>query len=80
MDPKLALRVREIAEEINVRTGEVARFLLEYALTEYEEERFILIPRLNPERMRMTLFPKETASRMVQASGRKKQKTKECTS
>ena len=77
VDPKLALRVKEIGEELNVRTGEVARFLLEYALTEYEEERFYLTPRPNPERMRMTLFPKETASRMVQVSSRKKHKKKD---
>jgi len=76
VDPKLALRVKEIAAEIDVREGEVARFLLEYALAEYEAERFYLSPRPNPERMRMTLFPKETSKRAGKASGRKKRKKK----
>lgn len=76
VDPKLALRVREISEEINVRSGEVARFLLEYALSEYEAGHLILTPRPNPARMRMTLFPKETASRTMKASGSKKRTKK----
>lgn len=76
VDPKLALKVREIAEEINVRSGEVARFLLEYALAAYETGHLILTPRPNPARMRMTLFPKETAHRTVKASGRKKRTKK----
>jgi hypothetical protein len=57
VDPKLALRVKQIAGEIAVREGEVARFLLEYALRAYAEGDLDLIPYPNPNRMRMTLFP-----------------------
>ena len=57
VDPKLALRVKEIAGEIGVREGEVARFLLDYALRAYESGELDLIPHPDPERMRMTLFP-----------------------
>jgi hypothetical protein len=57
VDPKLALRVKEIAGEYEVREGEVARFLLEYAMRAYGEGNLDLIPHPNPERMRMTLFP-----------------------
>jgi hypothetical protein len=57
VDPKVALRVKEIAGEIAVREGEVARFLLEYALRAYAEGDLDLIPYPNPNRMRMTLFP-----------------------
>jgi len=57
VDPKMALRVKQIAGEIAVREGEVARFLLEYALRAYAEGELDLIPYPNPNRMRMTLFP-----------------------
>ena len=59
VDPKLALRVKEIAGDFEVREGEVARFLLEYALRAYHEGDLDLIPHPNPDRMRMTLFPVE---------------------
>jgi hypothetical protein len=59
VDPKLALRVKEIAGEFEVPEGEVARFLLEYALRAYGEGDLDLIPHPNPDRMRMTLFPTE---------------------
>jgi hypothetical protein len=57
VDPKLALRVKEIAGESEVPEGEVARFLLDYALRAYESGDLDLIPHPDPERMRMTLFP-----------------------
>ena len=57
VDPKLALRVKEIAGGIEVREGEVARFLLDYALRAYESGELDLISHPDPERMRMTLFP-----------------------
>ena len=57
VDPKLALRVKEIAGEFEVPEGEVARFLLEYAMRAYDEGDLDLIPHPNPDRMRMTLFP-----------------------
>jgi hypothetical protein len=59
VDPKLALRVKELAGEFEVREGEVARFLLEYALRAYNEGDLDLIPYPNPNRMRFTLFPIE---------------------
>jgi hypothetical protein len=57
VDPKLALRVKQIAGEFEVREGEVARFLLEYALHAYNGDELDLIPYPNPNRTRMTLFP-----------------------
>jgi hypothetical protein len=57
VDPKLALRVKEIAGDSEVPEGEVARFLLDYALRAYESGDLDLIPHPDPERMRMTLFP-----------------------
>jgi len=59
VDPKLALRVKEIAGDFEVREGEVARFLLEYAMRAYHEGDLDLIPHPDPDRMRMTLFPTE---------------------
>ena len=63
VDPNLALRVKQIAGEILVRDGEVARALLEYALRAYAEGDLDLISRPNPDRLRMTLFPREENGR-----------------
>jgi hypothetical protein len=57
VDPRLTLRVKIIAKEINVREGEVARFFLEYGLRAYGTGEMDLTPYPNPERLRMTLFP-----------------------
>jgi hypothetical protein len=57
VDPKLSLRVKSIADELKVPTGEVARAVIEYALRAYEQGDLDLHPRLNPDRLRMTLFP-----------------------
>lgn len=62
VDPKLALKVKEIAGELVVPEGEVARAVIEFALHEYQEGGLDLIPRPNPNRMRMTLFPTSTRS------------------
>ncbi len=78
VDPKLALRVKGIAGEIEVPEGEVARFLLDYALRAYESGELDLIPHPDPERMRMTLFPspgstwRREPSRTSRRSKRKK--------
>ncbi len=57
VDPKLALRVKQLAGEFEVPEGEVAHFLLEYAMRAYHEGDLDLIPYPNPNRMRFTLFP-----------------------
>lgn len=62
IDPKLALKVKTIADDLQVPAGEVACAVLEYALRSYERGDFDLHPRPNPERMRMTLFPQSTSS------------------
>ncbi len=62
VDPKLALKVKEIAGELAVPEGDVARAVIEFALREYQEGGLDLVPRLNPNRMRMTLFPTATRS------------------
>ena len=70
VDPKLALRVKEISNEIEVREGEVARFLLEYALRAYGDGDLDLIPHPNPNRMRMTLFPVNEPPRRADLSNK----------
>ena len=57
VDPKLTLRIKSIAKEINIREGEVARFFLVYGLRAYGKGELDLTPYPNPERLRMTLFP-----------------------
>ena len=73
VDPKAALRVREIADELNVPTGEVARALLEYGLDAYSCGDLNLEPRPNPERLRMTLFPsQDVPAKKAQRAGKRK--------
>ena len=62
IDPKLALKVKAIADDLLVPSGEVACVVLDYALRSYERGDFDLHPRPNPERMRMTLFPRSGSS------------------
>lgn len=57
VDPKLSLKVKSIAGDLLVPSGEVARAMIEYALRGYEQGDVDLHPRPNPLRMRMTLFP-----------------------
>lgn len=57
VDPKLSLQVKSIANKLFVPEGEVARALIEYAFTAYEQGDLVLNPRPNPYRLRMTLFP-----------------------
>jgi hypothetical protein len=57
IDPNLALRVKQIAAELNRRDGDVARTLLEYAMRAYAEGDLDLNPHKHPDRMRNTLFP-----------------------
>lgn len=63
VDPKLALKVKTIAGDLVVPEGEVARAVIEFALHAYQEGELDLIPRLDPNRMRRTLFPTATPTR-----------------
>ena len=63
VDPKLALKVKNLAADLFVPEGEVARRILEYSLRAYEEGDLDLLPRPNPMRMRMTLYPSSPLSR-----------------
>ncbi len=63
VDPKLALKVKAIADDLLMPTGEVACAVLEYALQSYGRGDFDLHPQPDPERMRMTLFPRSDSSR-----------------
>lgn len=75
IDPKLALKVNTIADDLQVPAGEAACAILEYALRSHERGDFDLFPRPNPERMRMTLFPKNEAAhslKIPQRSARQK--------
>ena len=75
VDPHLALRVKEIAGDLLVNSGEVARLLLEYALRAYAECELELNPRLHPERTRWTLYTSETISeRRARGGSRRKVK------
>lgn len=66
VDPHLALRVKELAAELLVNPGEVARKLLEYGLRAYAGGELNLDPRPHPERMHWTLYPSESnAARRV---------------
>ena len=70
VDPKLALRVKQVASDLFVPTGEVARALLEYALRAVANGELELEPRPNPLGMRMTLYPqKETISEKRKRGG-----------
>lgn len=63
VDPKLSLKVKTIAGDLLVPSGEVARAVIEYALRGYEQGDVDLHPRPNPLRMRMTLFPSSDSAR-----------------
>ena len=63
VDPKLSLKVKSIAGDVLVPSGEVARAVIEYALRGYEQGDLDLHPRPNPLRMRMTLFPSSDSAR-----------------
>lgn len=70
VDPKLALQVKTIANNLIVPDGEIARALLEYALRAYKEGDLDLNPRPNPYRLRMTLFSASQTSRHHEAPAR----------
>lgn len=63
VEPKLALKVKNIAGELHVPEGEVARAVIEHALHAYERGDLDLYPRPDPERMRMTLYPSSDSPR-----------------
>lgn len=68
VDPKLALKVKNIASELNVPEGEVARSMIEHALRAYERGELDLYPRPDPQRMRMTLYPSSDSPRFPNPS------------
>jgi len=63
LDLKLVQQVQRLASNLLVPQGEVARSILEYALRRYEEGFLNLVPRPNPMRIRMTLYPASPVSR-----------------
>jgi hypothetical protein len=63
VDPKISLKVKSIASDLLVPSGEVARAVIEYGLRGYEQGDLDLYPRPNPLRMRMTLFPSSDSTR-----------------
>jgi len=77
VDPQLALKVKQMAADLLVPAGEVARALLEYALRAYAEGDLDLNPRPNPMGLRMTLFPiKETTEERRKRGGGQARKKK----
>ena len=63
VEPKLALKVKNIAGDLQVSAGEVARAVIEHALRAYERGGLDLYPRPDPERLRMTLYPSSDSPR-----------------
>ena len=57
VDPKCSLRVKTIAQDLGVPTGQVARAVIEFSLRAHKQDDLDLRPRINPDRHRMTLFP-----------------------
>jgi hypothetical protein len=77
VDPHLALQVKQIAGRLLVPVGEVARALLEYGLRAYTAGDLELNPHLNPNGMRMTLYPqKETLEERRKRGGMPRRKKK----
>ncbi|RPI95632.1 MAG: hypothetical protein EHM40_02630 [Chloroflexi bacterium] len=76
IDPKLALKVKSIADDLLVPTGEVARVLIEFALRAHAQGDLDLNPRPNPSRMRMTLFPTSGLRRLYDEPARSARKAK----
>ena len=75
VDPKLSLKVKSIASDLFVPSGEVARAVIEYALHAHDQGDLDLHPRPNPYRMRMTLFPTcDSGHAYVKPAGSKKHK------
>ena len=75
VDPKLAIKVKNIASDLGVPEGEAARAVIEHALRAYERGDLDLNPRPDPERMRMTLYPSSDSPRFsehVKKSARRK--------
>ena len=63
VDPGYVQEVQRLASDLHVPQGEVACSILEYALHRFEEGFLYLIPRPNPNRMRMTLHPPKQTHR-----------------
>lgn len=79
VDLHLALKVKQIAGKLLVPVGEVARALLEYGLNAYAAGDLELNPRLNPNGMRMTLYPKrEILEEKRKQGGKKKLEPEGC--
>ena len=77
VDPHLALKVKQTAGRLLVPVGEVARALLEYSLRAYAAGELELNPHLNPNGMRMTLYPvAETQEERRKRGGMPKRKKK----
>ncbi|MCZ7547591.1 MAG: hypothetical protein M5U11_00335 [Anaerolineales bacterium] len=72
VEPKLALKVKNIAGELCVPEGEVARAVIEHALRAYERGELDLYPRPDPQRMRMTLYPSSDSPRFSNAPKKSK--------
>lgn len=70
VDPKASLKVKTIAADLFVPTGEVARAMIEFSLRSYEAGELALFPRPDPNRMRMTLFPTSDSFHWVASAKR----------
>ena len=76
VDPQLALQVKNLAADLLVPAGEVARALLEYALRAFACGDLDLNPRPNPLGKRMTLYPQEETREEKRKRGGMSQKKK----
>lgn len=57
VDPKLSLRVKSIADNLHIPTGEVASTVIEFGLRAYEQGDLDLHPYIRPNIARKTLHP-----------------------
>ena len=76
LDLQFVQQVQCLASDLLVPQGEVARAILEYSLRRYEEGFLELVPRPNPMRMRMTLYPASPAFRKNPMKGKSKTSTR----
>lgn len=77
VDPHLAFKVKQIAGNLLVPVGEVARALLAYALRAYADGELELEARPNPLGLRRTLFPtQETLEERRKRGGKPQRKKK----
>ena len=76
LDLNFVRQIQQLASNLLVPQGEVARSILEYSLHRYEQGFLNLVTRPNPLRMRKTLYPLSPTSRKNQMKRKSKTTTR----